>query len=622
MRNAVLAALVFGVLACSGDPETDEAEAGAAASALKRGATPSSIAKGYEFYDFDGDKNPEINSITPAPLEPTRVRTSGAAGRALVLVEARLLEAFEGARTSELLTSLGRYRDDLMLEGYQVDILVADLYHGPLHQDGLTLLALRRYLQDVYAAFPSLAGVTLVGAFPDASIMRRVLFRQPDAGGDYMVLHPERINPRADIVLADLDGYWEDVYRLRTDPSVEYLMIRPQEPWPYDGQILSGTVVSHGYTEWDDVFYLQDDFVTRLTAFQQVGDTVWLSIDYTAQRNPELSWNDLFMANPLARPEIAVSRINARHIARNPGAGPDRNGNRPLDASGRPQTVIYDEAPVWDFVPDRPLEHRILLDYFARNHAFRTGIPLWPYQVSSVHAAGSGLASATSFNDYLREADSALGAYAKEDADLLDFVDWLKEPGILRGVAAHGTGTLNEFRPPASWIDLDAAAGGKPFVWTQEWAFPGWRYRPSLEGHGGNSRWGLGRSLWENHALDGGSPAFFVLGACSANVPDNQPGISYDHELYAKLNYAETVLFFHNGLGVMARGKVFNDRPSGFGDGIAASGRFGHGWRSAFDTDAADPSLLPGTSTEAVLRNKKAYFWSALGDWTLKIEYY
>ncbi len=577
-----------------------------------------SIAASYSQFDLNGDGRNEIDRLELMnfePAEPTCAQNG--ASLAIVLVEPRLL----ASGSSQLLEQLQTYRDDLLADGFRTRFFLAETYRGVVHQDGRTLLALRRFLAAVKSAHPGLAGVTLVGSFPEASVFRRTLLRSDEGSAGRLILHPERINPRSEIVLADLDGHWEALYQPMA--RMERLVMQPDhDDWPRTGQFLSGAVLEQAWVEWNDVFFIQDDYVTRHTDFRALGDTVWVSIDSAQQRNPEISQADVDLANPIARPEIAVSRIDASHVAVNPDVALDREGRAPLDAQGRPQVLVYDSEPTFGWAKDAALEQRILSDYFSRNHAFRSGaFQAHPYRTSAIQALDSNLVGSSEFNDYLREADPALTSYGVDDAKHLDFVEWLRAPGVLRGVAAHGSATYMVFGGSQA-PELEAALGGKPFAWSSEWTSEGLRLTPSLAGYEYGYDWALGRTLWENDVLLGSTPAFYVLGACSAQATDNEADLSYDDPTYALKNIAEVSLFFNNGLGVVGRGKVFWDLPSGFGAGIADSGRFGGGWRSAFTTDAADSSLRPGTNADGrVLVNKKAYFWSTLGDWSLKLRY-
>jgi hypothetical protein len=120
--------------------------------------------------------------------------------------------------------------------------------------------------------------------------------------------------------------------------------------------------------------------------------------------------------------------------------------------------------------------------------------------------------------------------------------------------------------------------------------------------------------------------------------PSNAETIPYNFAMYGQNDWyggvanGESLMFYANGLGLMARNKVFNDMPQGFYDAIKSSGRFGFGWRNYFlveannsglnerDKDATEVS--PGSDRRwRTLQRKRSYFWSMIGDPTLKIEY-
>jgi hypothetical protein len=600
-----------------------------------RPPTIQAIAAGYTGFDIDGDGVREINSISLMSFEPTTMN-SGNSGVAIILVDPRLINSPSATMNATMLNMLRTYRDDLVNEGYRTRFMLADVYRGVRNQDGRTLLAMRRFLKDVRAYYPSLAGVTLVGSFPEATIFRRVRFHSVENGQAYLVLHPERINPRADIVLGDLDGNWEALYQLVADNQHLKLSISSQL-FLLGGRVLtSGRIVELFDVHWEDIFYVKDDYVPRVTQ-ASVGDSVTLDIPSLEQRNPELSTADRSQPNPIARPEIMVSRLDARGIALNPSATPDRFGRTPLDANGKPQELeyTYPTGP-WAFAwtNDPVLEQRILADYFDRNHAHRLAIePFGYYRPSSIRQLNSGLPAPSSTNALMRSADPfALGAGLEFDqADLATYVRFLRTPAVLREIEAHSNDKISEFfdhdPPPNTTPVFDYAAvesqlGGS--VWDWEVTNNGtiWKLTPSAKPMNGYAGWSLGRTLWENRVLLYYGQSFYLHGGCSVNVPDeNDYNQAYNDPRYGSRNNADTVLFFENGLGVLARGKVFYDLPAGFGNSINFYGlRFGYAWMDAHTTDAGDAQLKPGTSgDDRVFANKRSYFWGLRGDWTIKL---
>lgn len=95
-----------------------------------------------------------------ASFDPGDAREADPRGKpalVVVLVEARLLEALDGA--ADLHRPLARLRDDLRAEGFAPRMVVA------VPESGLT--SLRHLLRRLARRYPQLAGALLVGAFPD-----------------------------------------------------------------------------------------------------------------------------------------------------------------------------------------------------------------------------------------------------------------------------------------------------------------------------------------------------------------------------------------------------------------------------------------------------------------------
>jgi hypothetical protein len=598
--------------------------------------TIESIAGRYAHYDLDGDGVAEINSISPMSFEPATLN-AGAAGVAIVFVDPRVIASPDAILSAALVDQLRRYRDDLVHEGYRPRFLVADVYRGAIHQDGRTLLAMRRFLQDVRASYPDLIGVTLVGSFPEATLFRRVLSRTVENGQQYLTVHPERINPRADIVLGDLDGNWEPLYQLVGDNEHLKMSVPNGLAFPYSGQFVTGTTTELFNVHWEDIFYIQDDSVTRMTA-TMVGGPVSVYVQSNAQRNPELTAADRGLSNPIAQPEIMVSRLDARGIAVNPAGVRDRFMRGLLAADGKPQALEFDFPVAGDFRWDHiaTLEQRILLDYLDRNHQHRNNA--WvagAYHVSSITQLHSGLPSPYTNNLKLRAADlNGFGVSTEyEEANLANYALFLRDPSVLRSIESHSSARRSEFfdhDPPAGTTPtfyygvVDALIGGRVWEWEKTNLNGRYQLTPSAKPLNGYATWSFGRTLWENQILKYSGQSFYVHGGCSVNVPDqDEPDLSYDDDRYGLRNNADSVLFFENGLALLTRGKVFNDFPAAFGPSVAAAGlRFGSAWRGSFIADGADATLRPGAlGDDRVLSNKRAYFWGLRGDWSIKLRY-
>jgi hypothetical protein len=216
--------------------------------------------------------------------------------------------------------------------------------------------------------------------------------------------------------------------------------------FPSNGQTLFGTVVDVSNVHWEDVFYLREDFVTRLqgsvdgtSLFSTTpGSPIAVRIDSTAQRNPELTAADRLLPNPIAQPEILVGRVDAYGIAFDP-VGADVNGRTPIGPDGKPQEVSY-WALNWQRNPT--LEQRLIIDFFDRDHSHRVGAEPWGnYRTAALRQPNSGLTSPSAFNTLLRGADpTGFAPSVAVEGTLTDYVRWLKTPAVLRGIASHSDG--------------------------------------------------------------------------------------------------------------------------------------------------------------------------------------
>ena len=115
--------------------------------------------------------------------------------------------------------------------------------------------------------------------------------------------------------------------------------------------------------EFEDFFFIDD---SQYYAYP-MGSTLWLLMT-NENAHEELSAADLTLPNPIARPDIHVSRINPRHIALEPKAGLGM-----LDSSGEPQAVSGSLPGTWTRWERNPDLERALLIDFDRNHGFRVG---------------------------------------------------------------------------------------------------------------------------------------------------------------------------------------------------------------------------------------------------------
>ncbi|HMJ11314.1 MAG TPA: hypothetical protein VK524_07885, partial [Polyangiaceae bacterium] len=537
---------------------------------------------------------------------------------------------------------LSNMRADMFKEGYDIHFIATQVYRGTEHQDGRTLLAVRRFLKAVHAAHP-LRNVTLIGDFPEASIVRQVFVRSHVgaegklfggvnyANTDFVDTGTELVAPRSDLVLSDLDGNWEALYRKEytTFRDVELVPeLDPWQTWPAAGQYLSSVRFNIRTSSFQD-FFLITDRDTRLIENAPPGRAT-VHVQSLTEPGPELSSSDRLLANPIARPEIAVTRINPRHVALQPWIynGYSVDGQGPLAADGKPRTVRLTAPTDVMWKEDATLERKILLDYLYRNHTFRLGHDRnKPYRTSAVRARESGLLDPVSFNNILRKADPTFAAsLSVPEADMAEYINWLKEPAVLRGIAAHSDQVSAGFKQSNTWL-VDTMIGGRPWFWKLSSDAQGYYLQPTL-GERTSADFFLYRTLWENKIYETMSTGqtFYIHDGCSVNavlpVYDR-----YNTPLYAARQHAESMLFYANGLGMLARAKVFNDTPRNVTETIASTKRFAAGLSGYFNADASDATLNPAGTTDPAnrrtrtLQRKRTYFWGLLGDATLLIKY-
>jgi hypothetical protein len=638
----------------------------------------------YTAYDINGDGRAEINSLkalfpNPEPYYAT------ANGVVIVLVDPKIVTDDPNIQMSrfEMSLWLGLLGSDISSDGFFPYFVEASVYDGPFHQDGRTVLALRRFLKEVRTYYP-LAGVLLVGSFPDASIVRSV-FVKANAGdpepmnsgaspinhvGNFLALDAEFITPRAEIVLGDMDGNWEALYREApfTVKNYHALPLLPSPSYPANGQIIETPHYQERIATYKDVFYIQDHQVTTWT------DSGWLRLSILSvdEPSPEISAADRMRPNRIARPEILVSRIDPKRVAVMPvavqsgpvigsaraaafglpGTGPttvlDLDGKSPLDANGKPQKLRFGAQTDIIWQRDRQLERKLIADYIARSHRFRLGYDnAQPFRTSAITALNSGLVSPASFNSLLRRASDYFGTSVSTDqATLLDYIVWLKQPAVLRGIAAHSDAVNSQFgKITNNWI-LELAAGGLDssgvshvWRWVKRQVGAEWWLEPSFSGLTVDANFHVHRTMFESGVLAGSGQAFYVHEGCEVMRPKNAESVPYNDPAYGQANNlgtvanGESLMFYANGLGLMARNKVFNDTPDGYYEAIKSSGgRFGFGWRAYFVKEAgntglnertADPTVSSGGGDRRwrTLQRKRSYFWNTIGDFTLKIRY-
>ena len=589
------------------------------------GATPKTatrdICERFTGYDHNADGVVEIARVT-------ELHAAGESGpRILVLVESRLATATEGQWILD--ARIARLVADLAKEGFSAIALNVDLGKSSLHQDGRYLLALRQMLR-AFADQGELAGALLLGRFPDAFVVRTCNWRKhglvklragkPNEARyrqSYLRRVPEDVAHRADIVLSDLQGHWEDIY-------VQPRTVLPTTVAVFEGEIPvgGGAVVDleHGSVEFEDFFHVSDgklEVREVLGADHEVAGHEVVADDRSGDH--ECSIADQKRSNALAVPDIVVSRIDARGVAlavRTDVVGVA--GERLLDADGKPQAVAFAErgqVPDWRSVwqLDPVLERKLLADYLDRNHAYRTGKAKIAWRPTSIaHGLGSGFAE-------MSKAASDWSAGDKKQSDvrghatLASVARWLGYPAILRTLRAHSDQWGSVFERAGMEV-LTPILNGPAWSWSRQ----GNRLVPSMKSAcaGGKLDWFLLHTLWKNGAV-AAKPCFYHHTGCHGISPPGAARLPFDDERYGLRQGAESLLFFGNGLALLGRAKVFYDEPRGFAAALAEGKTFGAAWAHYFiiESEAENWARVGGD-----IGRKRSYFWSVLGDWTLRLK--
>lgn len=580
---------------------------------------------------------PTIESISPLPFPGMTDPLSTTQPIVVVLVEARLLNHLpaKAPAVSDLEQRLLDYHLDLRDEGFDARTVSVRMRRGGGHLDGAGVLAIRELFQNLYATHPNFAGAVLVGSFPEAMLVRRFVWKKTSedvtingtlhADVDVLFMIPQVIAERTDLVLSDLDGKWEQLYQ--PGPITLHGLLAIPSPghsnWPVDDGLFTSSQFEWSTHTFEDFFWIRDDDFADLSLAGASNLTLRLR---RARRNPECSAADRAQANPIARPEINVSRINARNVAVMPDpAFIDTTGKGFLDASGKPQPVTMASTFPDMWKQDPAFERRLLIDFFDRNHQYRRGDYYFaPFRAAAISSSAFTMhwQVASGMAKKLEEASSDFApSVVAEKASLLEFVRWMKKPATFRGLMTHA-GHDNSLFDPVDYevSELEDELGGPPWRWKLTSAKT-LTYEPSLDEQDSKGDFYVYRSLWENGSLGSTGPAFFLHNGCFVNSPSGAWTAAYDSPHYAVRQEAESELFYLNGLAIGCRAKEFNDSlqrdfPTAFG---APNARFGDGLTAYFDAETKDASL---GAFDNDVKAKRAYFWSVVGDWTLQLRYW
>jgi hypothetical protein len=454
------------------------------------------ILKDFSPYDFNHDETYEINSLTAldslCPQKPLNDNDK----LLLVIINSKLLELQPKNQVSNLLNALETFRLDLEKDGYNPRLIIADVYSGPRHQDGLTVLAIRKFFQEIRKHYPYFKGAIFIGSFPEAFLVRTYPWRKHAGFGkdgvvinghkiedkDYLRIWPDILARRSDIVLCDLDGNWDKIY-IEAKTKLHSLMAAPfdsvdSKNWAEHGStsILGSQIENWNpdlemyeenvgdKTEFEDFFHINDgefSISQGKVRLEFLGkELIYRFLNISNKRNLELSAGDLGNPNPIATPKIILSRIDAKHIAiiPNPLYRGD-NGESLLD-KGDPQEITA-KTVYWDqlYVRNSDLECRLIVEYLGRNHDHRKNIRAGTSEEKIRYdaIAGPEFTKIDAMKSILGPLCSYTGIEDPPDgACLSEYVQWLRKSTLIRVITTHANSQEFHFR---NWVaDKEALA--------------------------------------------------------------------------------------------------------------------------------------------------------------------
>lgn len=536
----------------------------------------------------------------------------------LVLIEPRL------AADESLRGAVATLVSDLAADGFRARAIAAQVYAGPRHQDGRTLLAMRSFFRGVRELDAEFAGALLIGAFPEAFLVRSCSWRRQDdlvfragtpdekryAACPNLRMVPEPVADRCEVVLCDLDGRWDEAY---VEPRERLATLVAAYPGgvPAHGGVAAD--FEKGSVVYEDFFHVDDGRLSLREALNADGGVAGLDVeplDDLADR--ECSSADLARGNRIARPDIVVSRIDARGVALKLRA-------EYADEHGRPRKVEFAAGaavPPWydaPWEPDPALERRLLLEFLDRDHRYRRGELAPPFKPASLECGlGSGFgvvkAASASWSDFDEDGFDVGGS-----PTLVDVVAWLRRGAVLRTIRAHSDAWGSVFAA-TDCTALERALGGAAWSFSPQ----GSALVPSLQAacaHGKQDFFLL-RSLWESGLLPKDNASFYLHTGCQAVSPPGAARHAYSDPAYDHRQGAEALLFYAQGLALVGRAKVFYDEPRGFCEALREGKTFGEAWARYFEieSDARSWDEVGGD-----IGRKRSYFWSVIGDWTLRL---
>ena len=411
---------------------------------------------------------------------------------------------------------------------------------------------------------------------------------------------------RSDVVLSDLDGNWDQIYQRGPSAVSNYVAIPDAGTgagWPQSSQTLTCSRYVRSQKTHADCFLIDD---AEFIIFEQSSARLRIWVN-PAPRRREVGLAERSANNPIARPDILVSRINPWHV----GVAQD---SRFLDSRGRPTIAT---APTSGYVNhlyrrDPATERQLLIEYLGRNLAHRVGAR----KANGFRAAKLSTDLVTFPADLDRASPSFGSAVNFTNATAVDFVRFMKTPAVLKAISAHSNPGMSRLVSGYAQSQLAAETDGAYWYWATlgSVVFPTYDHDNTRDAVG----FPLLRTLWQNGKLRDAGPCFYVHEGCQVNSVHNAATTPHSSSEYAGHGQlAENFLFYGNGLAILSRAKTFNDTPRGFAATLQRpDGCFGDTLREYARLDSADAQLAGD-----VAGYDRTYFWSILGDWTLRLDH-
>ncbi len=555
-------------------------------------------------------------------VEIQRAQTFGAKGtskRVAILVEDRVWK-LGGER---LQAALRLYGADLANEGLGSYLERVRFKKLEGHRDGRYVLALREHFIQLAKQAKqqklSFRGAILVGHFPDAQLVRTVGWRKKERlvlrrgrkkpatyNSAFLRRVPEIVADRCDLVLSDLDGNWPSVY---VEGPVQLPTLYAVFPGgvPKKGGVPKDFETSS--LRFADFFHVNDGGIRwkKGHKFLEILDE---------QRDHELAPADHRRPNSMAIPEISISRIDARGVAWSPKKR--WAGQALLDASGQPRAIRLGKkkgtptfTQLWE--PDPALELRLLLDYFARNHIFRSKHRAASHRPASfAWKLGGGMGALRGADPDSWKGFSKEGYDIQKGSNLAAMIGWLKRPADLRWISGHSNGFFTAFEKTPSG-PLVEALGGQVLAWIRQGDK---LLSPTQCGLSkGHADFSFYRALWKNRVLPS-NPYLLIHIGCEVLTPPGARKMPFYSRDYGNRQNAECQLFYANALAIAGRSKVFYDHPRGFCKALAQGKTFGEALRAYYLLESRAKSWK---EVGGDIGRKRAYFWAVIGDWTLRL---